>query len=159
MAEWGHSTPQDRDNNLNGLSTKWQPSQGVKQLFRRGKEAIAYSVETGHKIPDNIIVDKLIRVINGSQAYKEAYKSFKSLGQHDQNFVLLKNTFQGGRTPACKESDDTAQYREYSMNAEEVAIEGATKGQTDLSDSLQKDNEARQRTTASCRRSEMSCSN
>ena len=41
MAEWGHSTPQDRDNNLNGLSVKWHPSQGVKQLFQRGKEAIA----------------------------------------------------------------------------------------------------------------------
>ena len=40
-AEWGHSTPQDRDNNLNGLSEKWHPSQGVEQLFRRGKEAIA----------------------------------------------------------------------------------------------------------------------
>ena len=66
MAEWGHSTPQDRDNNLNGLSAKWHPSQGVKQLFRRGKEAIAYSVKTGHNIPDNIIDDKLIRFINGS---------------------------------------------------------------------------------------------
>ena len=136
MAEWGHSTPQDRDNNLNGLSVKWHPSQRVKQLFRRGKEAIVYSVETGHKILDNTIVDKLLRVINGSQAYKEAYKAFKSLGQQDQNFARLKTHFRAVER-LRKECDDTAQDQGYSMNAEEVAIEGATKGLTDLADSLQ----------------------
>ena len=41
MAEWGHSTPQDRANDLNGLSAKWHPSQGVEQLFSQGKETIA----------------------------------------------------------------------------------------------------------------------
>ena len=108
----------------------------MKQLFRQGKEAIAYSVETGHKIPDNIIVDKLLRVINGSQAYKEAHKSFKGLALQDQDFAHFKTHFRAVER-LRKECDDTAQDRGYSTNAEEVASEWATKGLTDLANSLQ----------------------
>ena len=76
MDEWGHSTLAERDENLNAISANWHPSEGVKRLFRRSKEAIAFSTETGDVIPDNIIVDKVLMVINQSQAYKEVYKIF-----------------------------------------------------------------------------------
>ena len=78
--EWGHSTPAEREN-LNAISASWHPSEGVKRLFRRAKEAIAiaFSTQTGDDIPDNIIFDKVIMVMNQSQASKAAYKSFKAL--------------------------------------------------------------------------------
>ena len=67
-SEWGHSTPAERDRNLDSISAKWHPSEGVKRLFRRAREAIAYSTETGKPIPDNVIVDNVLLVINQSQA-------------------------------------------------------------------------------------------
>ena len=42
MAEWGHSTQEDRDNNLHRLGAKLHLLQREKQLFQRGKEAITY---------------------------------------------------------------------------------------------------------------------
>ena len=64
--EWGHSTSAERDKNLNAISANWHPSEGVKHLFQRAKEAIAFSTKTGDAIPDNIIVDKVLMVINQS---------------------------------------------------------------------------------------------
>ena len=32
-AEWGHSTPSERDQNLDSISAKWHPSEGAKRLF------------------------------------------------------------------------------------------------------------------------------
>ena len=60
-------------------------------------------------------------VINGSQAYKEAYEAFKSLAPQDQDFAHLKTHFRAAER-LRKECDDAAQDQGYSMNAEEVAI-------------------------------------
>ena len=49
--EWGHSTPAERDENLNAISANWHPSEGFKRLFQRAKEAIAFSTKTGDAIP------------------------------------------------------------------------------------------------------------
>ena len=62
-AKWGQSTPRKRDLNLETINTTWHPPEGVKQLFRRARQAIAYSTTTRHCIPDNIIVDKVLLVI------------------------------------------------------------------------------------------------
>ena len=119
--EWGHSTPAERDENLNAISASWHPSEGVKRLFRRAKEAITFSTETGDAIPDNIIVVKVLIVVNQSQAYKEAYKSVKALAPADQDFKHLITHFKASEQ-LRKECQDTAQDRGYGMNAEEAAL-------------------------------------
>ena len=123
--EWGHSTPTKRCENSNAISASWHPS--FKRLFRRAKEAIAFSTEAGDAIPDNIIVNKVLMVINQSQAYKEAYKSFNALAQADQDFAHVITHFKAAER-LRKECQDTAQDRGYRMNAEDTAIEGATRG-------------------------------
>ena len=70
-------------------------------------------------------------VINQSQAYKEAYKSFKALAQADQYFTHVIAYFKAAER-LRKKCQDTAQDRGYGINAEEAAIEGATKGLTNL---------------------------
>ena len=105
--EWGHSTPAERDENLNAISANWHPSEEVKRLFQRVKEAIAFSNETGYAIPDNIIVDKVLMAINQPQTYKEAYKSFKALAQVDQDFAHVITHFKGAER-LRKECQDTA---------------------------------------------------
>ena len=92
-------------------------------------------METGDKIPDNIVVDKVLMVIIKSQAYKEAYKSFKALPPIEQDFAHVKTHFTAAER-LRKECDDTAQDQGYSINAEEVAIEGARKGLTDLANNM-----------------------
>ena len=61
--EWGKSTPRERYANLEAISATWHPLEGVKGLIRRAREVITYSISTGHCIPDNIIVDKVLLVI------------------------------------------------------------------------------------------------
>ena len=39
--EWRHSTPAERNANLETISAKWHPSEGVKRLFQRARGAIA----------------------------------------------------------------------------------------------------------------------
>ena len=92
-------------------------------------------METGDKIPNNIIEDKVLKVINKSQAYKEAYKRFKTLPPLDQDFAHVKTHFTAAER-LRKECDDTAQDRGCRMNAEEVAIERVTKGLTDLANNM-----------------------
>ena len=134
--EWGHSTPAERDENLNAISANWHPSEGVKRLFQRAKEAIAFSTKTGDAIPDNIIVDKVLMFINHSQAYRETCKSFKSLAPQDQDFAhIIINTKALERLR--KECQDFAQDRGYGMNAEDTAMEEATRGLTGLAYSMQ----------------------
>ena len=133
---WGNSTPAKRDENLNAISASWHPPEGVKCLFRRAKDAIAFSTKIGDSIPNNIIVDKVIMVINQSQAHKKAYKNFKALAQVDQDFAHVITHFKAAER-LRKECQDTAQDRGYGMNAEEAAMEGATRGLTDLANSIQ----------------------
>ena len=90
----------------------------------------------GAAIPDNVVVDKVIMVINQSQAYKEAYKSFKALTQADQDFAHVITHFKAVER-LRKECKDTAQDRGYEIDAAEAAMEGATRGLTDLANSIQ----------------------
>ena len=60
-AEWGYFTPEQRTANLDGItSTTWHPSEGTKILIQRAKAAIVYSITTGHQLPDQIVVDKVL---------------------------------------------------------------------------------------------------
>ena len=71
--------PRERDANLEAINATWNLSEGVKTLFRQAREAITYYVTTWNRIPENIIVDKVLLVIVNSQAFKQAYVEFKAL--------------------------------------------------------------------------------
>ena len=74
--------------------------------------------------------------INHSQAYRETCKSFKSLAPQDQDFAhIIINTKALERLR--KECQDFAQDRGYGMNAEDTAMEEATRGLTGLAYSMQ----------------------
>ena len=75
-------------------------------------------------------------VINQSHACMKTYNSFKALAPVDQDFAHAITHF---KVAEClrKECQDSAQDRGYGMNAEDTAIEGATRGLTDLANSMQ----------------------
>ena len=88
----GIPTPEQRTANLDGItSTTWHPSEGIKTLIRRAKAAIVYSITTGHQIPDQIVVDKVLCQIVKSRAFITAYEAFKQLPLQD--FVVLQVHF------------------------------------------------------------------
>ena len=75
-------------------------------------------VTTGHCIPDNIIVDKVILVIVNSQTYKQAYTELKAFQVHD--FATVQMHF---RQPEFirKQCQDTAVDHGFGILAEEAA--------------------------------------
>ena len=110
----------------------------VKRLFQQAKQVWAFLVKTGDQILNIIIVDKLLMVINQLQEYTEAYKSLKALSDPDQDFTHLIQHFKAAER-FQKKCQDSAQDRRYGMHAEAKndALQQATRGLTDLTNSLQ----------------------
>ena len=60
--KWVYSTPKQCNANLDGTSSMtWHPTEGFKTLIHRTKAAIVYSITIGQQIPDEIIVDKVLK--------------------------------------------------------------------------------------------------
>ena len=139
-AEWGYSTPEQRTANLDGItSTTWHPSEGIKTLIRRAKTAIVYSITTGHRIPDQIVVDKVLGQIVKSRAFITAYEAFKQLPTQD--FASLQVHFKKAERDN-RECRDSAEQHGYGMGADETAANEMTKNLTDLAQALRQNETA-----------------
>ena len=131
--EWGQSTPRGRDANLEVINAAWHPLEGVKPWVRRAREAIAYSITTGHCIPDNIIVHKVLLFIVKSQAYKQEYLEFKALAVQD--FAAVQTHFKQAEHMR-KEYQDTAEDHGFGMSAEDATQDGMTKNMLKLANAM-----------------------
>ena len=105
----------------------------MKLLFRRVKAAITYSVTCGHRIPDNMIVDKVLIVICRTQAYKQHYLAFKQLPL--QNYTTLMAYFKQAERDRI-ECEDTAAQHGYGMNAEENGDDEMAKHLNNLANAI-----------------------
>ena len=131
--DWGATTPQQRDANLASISAEWHENDGMKLLFRRVKAAITYSVTCGHRIPDNMIVDKVLIVICRTQAYKQQYLAFKQL--EVQNYAALMKHFKQAERDRI-ECEDAAAQHGYGMNAEENGDDAMSKHLENLANAI-----------------------
>ena len=133
-AEWGYSTPEQRTVNLDGITyTTWHPSEGIKILIQRAKAAIVYSITTGHQVPDQIVVDKVLGQIVKSRAFITAYEAFKQLPLQD--FAVLQVHFKQAERNN-RECRDSADQHGYGMGTDEHAANEMTKNLTDLAEAL-----------------------
>lgn len=143
--DWGATTPQQRDANLASINAEWHENDGMKLLFRRVKAAITFSVTCGHRIPDNMIVDKVLIVICRTQAYKQQYLAFKQLPVQDYT-NLMRHFKQAERDRL--ECEDAAAQHGYGMNAEEEENDMA-KHLNDLAQAITENEMANKAATAS----------
>ena len=84
---WGHTTPSSRAANVETLKAPWHPQDGVARLWRMIKDDVTYAVAAGHLIPPNQIEDAALISINRSQAYKQAYLSYRQLPLRNYNVL------------------------------------------------------------------------
>ena len=93
-----------------------------------------YSITTGHRIPDQIVVDKVLGQIVKSQAFITAYEAFKQLPLQD--FAALQVHFKQAERNN-REYRDSADQHGYGMGADEHAANKMTENLTNLAQALQ----------------------
>ena len=130
---WGHTTPSSHAANVETLKASWHPTEGIARLWRMIKDAVTYAVAAGHPIPPNQIEDAALICINRSQAYKQAYLSYRQLPL--RNYNILQTHFNQAERDRLEVEDEAAAHG-YGGNAIETADREMQQGLTEVAAAL-----------------------